>query len=200
MRQRHPHLQHVLSASCVRWRPALLSHRSTSTLSLLLHFGASQLHRATSVPLVDFIEHPINRSRRVSCCYWGTRSRFPCLRRALFSPCQAWGLRDIDYERFLRETVVNLNCAASASGWLQSVRFCSPMTTAAETCHSSSCEATDRCTFSSGHKAAMGRTRCRATPSCHGDRLFATHCSNSDPLNVCLQADIRRCQSAGRAQ
>ena len=119
MRQRHPHLQHVLSASCVRWRPALLSHRSTSTLSLLLHFGASQLHRATSVPLVDFIEHPINRSRRVSCCYWGTRSRFPCLRRALFSPCQAWGLKDIDYERFLRETVVNLNCAASASGWLR---------------------------------------------------------------------------------
>ena len=116
MRQRHPHLQHVLSASCVRWRPALLSHRSTSTLSLLLHFGASQLHRATSVPLVDFIEHPINRSRCVSCCYWGTRSRFPCLRRALFSPCQAWGLKDIDYERFLRETVVNLNCAASASG------------------------------------------------------------------------------------
>ncbi len=120
MRQRHPHLQHVLSASCVRWRPALLSHRSTSTLSLLLHFGASQLHRATSVPLVDFIEHPINRSRRVSCCYCGTRSRFPCLRRALFSPCQAWGLKDIDYERFLRETVVNLNCAASASGWFRS--------------------------------------------------------------------------------
>ena len=121
MRQRHPHLQHVLSASCVRWRPALLPHRSTSTLSLLLHFGASQLHRATSVPLVDFIEHPINRSRCVSCCYWGTRSRFPCLRRALFSPCQAWGLKDIDYERFLRETVVNLNCAASASGWLRPV-------------------------------------------------------------------------------
>ena len=122
MRQRHPHLQHVLSASCVRWRPALLSHRSTSTLSLLLHFGASQLHRATSVPLVDFIEHPINRSRRVSCCYWGTRSRFPCLRRALFSPCQAWGLRDIDYERFLRETVVNLNCAASASPHTANIR------------------------------------------------------------------------------
>lgn len=131
MRQRHPHLQHVLSASCVRWRPALLSHRSTSTLSLLLHFGASQLHRATSVPLVDFIEHPINRSRRVSCCYWGTRSRFPCLRRALFSPCQAWGLRDIDYERFLRETVVNLNCAASASGWGRPVVFRRRMSAAA---------------------------------------------------------------------
>ena len=119
MRQRHPHLQHVLSASCVRWRPALLPHRSTGTLSLLLHFGASQLHRATSVPLVDFIEHPINRSRCVSCCSWGTRSRFPCLRRALLSACQAWGLKDIDCERFLRETVVNLNGAASASGWLQ---------------------------------------------------------------------------------
>ena len=117
MRQRHPHLQHVLSASCVRWRPALLPHRSTGTLSLLLHFGASQLHRATSVPLVDFIEHPINRSRCVSCCSWGTRSRFPCLRRALLSACQAWGLKDIDCERFLRETVVNLNGAASASGW-----------------------------------------------------------------------------------
>ena len=116
MRQRHPHLQHVLSASCVRWRPALLPHRSTGTLSLLLHFGASQLHRATSVPLVDFIEHPINRSRCVSCCSWGTRSRFPCLRRALLSACQAWGLKDIDCERFLRETVVNLNGAASASG------------------------------------------------------------------------------------
>ena len=123
MRQRHPHLQHVLSASCVRWRPALLPHRSTGTLSLLLHFGASQLHRATSVPLVDFIEHPINRSRCVSCCSWGTRSRFPCLRRALFSACQAWGLKDIDYERFLRETVVNLNCAASASGWLLPLDF-----------------------------------------------------------------------------
>ena len=135
MRQRHPHLQHVLSASCVRWRPALLPHRSTGTLSLLLHFGASQLHRATSVPLVDFIEHPINRSRCVSCCSWGTRSRFPCLRRALLSACQAWGLKDIDYERFLRETVVNLNCAASASGWLQSFNSKMPMTADAQSSH-----------------------------------------------------------------
>ena len=38
-----------------------MSHRPTGTLSLLLHFGARQLPRATSEPLVDFIEHPIHR-------------------------------------------------------------------------------------------------------------------------------------------
>ena len=50
------------------------------------------------------------------------------------------------------------------------------MTAAARTCHSSSYEATDRCTSSSGHSTAIGQTRGRATPPRQGDRLFATHC------------------------
>lgn len=48
------------------------------------------------------------------------------------------------------------------------------MTAAAGTSHSSACEAADRCTFSSGHSTAMGHTRCRASPTRQGDRLFAT--------------------------
>lgn len=76
---------------------------------------------------------------------------------------------------------------------MQPVRFCSPKTAAAGTCHSSFCEATVRCIFSSGHSTAMGHTRCRASPTRQGDRLFATlkrrsgtgsqcrWCSDSEP-------------------
>lgn len=62
----------------------------------------------------------------------------------------------------------------SALGWVQPVRFCNPMTAAAETCHLSSIKASDRCTVSSGHSAVMDRTRCRATTSPKGDWHFAT--------------------------
>lgn len=48
------------------------------------------------------------------------------------------------------------------------------MTAADGTCHSSSCEATDRCTFGSGHSSAVCQTWGRTTPPRQGDRLFAT--------------------------
>lgn len=49
-----------------------------------------------------------------------------------------------------------------------------PNDAAAGTYHSSSFEATDHCIVCSGHSAAMGRTRCRATCFRQGDQLFAT--------------------------
>jgi hypothetical protein len=68
------------------------------------------------------------------------------------------------------------------------------MTAAAGTSHSSSCEATDRCTFSRGHSVAMGRKRCRATPTLHGDRLLATHRRHSEWQTGGRKADYRSCQ------
>jgi hypothetical protein len=55
----------------------------------------------------------------------------------------------------------------------QVLRYCGPMTAAAGTCHSSSCEPNDRCTFSGGHSTAMGQTRARPTPPHQGHRLLA---------------------------
>lgn len=46
------------------------------------------------------------------------------------------------------------------------------MKVAAEASHSSPCEANDRSTFSGEYSEAMDRTRYRATPFRHGDRLF----------------------------
>lgn len=69
-------------------------------------------------------------------------------------------------------------CVPSDLDWLQPVRFCSRMTAAAGTCHSSSCAAIDRCTFCSGRLTAMGRTTCRATPTRQGDRLLSTQSSH----------------------
>ena len=65
-------------------------------------------------------------------------------------------------------------CRALHKGWLQPVRFCSPVTAVAITGHSSNYDTTDRCTFSSCHSKVMGRTMFLATPTRHGDRLFAT--------------------------
>jgi DNA-binding transcriptional LysR family regulator len=60
------------------------------------------------------------------------------------------------------------------------------MTAAAEACHSSSCEATDRCTFSSGHSAATGRTWCRATPTRQSDPSHPSELANHDVLTYSL--------------
>jgi hypothetical protein len=57
------------------------------------------------------------------------------------------------------------------------------MTAAAGTCHSSSCKATDRCTFSSGHSTAIGQTRGRMTPPLQRDRLFSTRCESHRSRN-----------------
>lgn len=89
---------------------------------------------------------------------------------------QAFGTRS---RQALAELVFRQSVRVAETGCLQPVRLCSRMTAAAGTCHSSSCDATDRSTFSNGHPAAMGRTRCRATPSRQGDRLFATRCCPS---------------------
>jgi len=64
------------------------------------------------------------------------------------------------------------------------------MTAAAVIGHSSSCEATDRCTFGSDHSAAMGRTRYRVTPSRQGDRVFSTHSRQPDQVNLSPKVDI----------
>ena len=65
------------------------------------------------------------------------------------------------------------------------------MSTAAGTCHSSSCAVTDRCTFSSGHSTAVGQTRSRTTPPRQGERLFATQ--------TCLPGFSKAARRSGRA-
>jgi len=65
------------------------------------------------------------------------------------------------------------------------------MTPATGTCHSSSCEATDRCTFSSGHSTAMDQSKSRTTPPRQADRLFATLQRHSLPRTDCREAVAR---------
>jgi len=72
------------------------------------------------------------------------------------------------------------------------------MTAAAGTCNSSSRDATDRCTFSSGHSTAMGKTKGRTTPPLHGERLFATR--SGYPIGKIRRTEAvvrRRCRCRG---